>query len=112
MALHSELWFPSVIWSGMVHVVDNTEFKKWAYTKVQRPVNDYVRAKTGERIFKSPHLIPFKRKYGFEIEPTLSDIKKEQIESVVYRWRHYNKIDFHEEFVKQKFALQDLLIAE
>ena len=29
MALHSELWFPSVIWSGMVHVVDNTEFKKW-----------------------------------------------------------------------------------
>ena len=85
------------------------KFKKWAYTKVQRPVNDYVRAKTGERIFKSPHLIPFKRKYGFEIEPTLSDIKKEQIESVVYRWRHYNKIDFHEEFDFDSSQYTDLL---
>lgn len=33
MAMHTELWFPSVIWSSIVHVVDNIELKKWAYEK-------------------------------------------------------------------------------
>jgi uncharacterized protein (TIGR02466 family) len=33
MPLHNELWFPSVVWSGMIHTPDNTELKNFAYTK-------------------------------------------------------------------------------
>jgi uncharacterized protein (TIGR02466 family) len=33
MPLHTELWFPSVVWSGIIHVCDNTELKKFAYQK-------------------------------------------------------------------------------
>jgi uncharacterized protein (TIGR02466 family) len=33
MAMHTELWFPSVIWSAMTHVVDNTDVKRWSYDK-------------------------------------------------------------------------------
>jgi len=31
MAMHTELWFPSVIWSSVIHVVDNNELKRFAY---------------------------------------------------------------------------------
>jgi len=31
--MHTELWFPTVIWSAMIHLVDNTEVKRWAYEK-------------------------------------------------------------------------------
>jgi len=31
MAMHTELWFPSVIWSAIIHVVDNKEVKDFAY---------------------------------------------------------------------------------
>jgi uncharacterized protein (TIGR02466 family) len=33
MAMHTELWFPSVIWSSVIHVVDNDEVKAFAYNK-------------------------------------------------------------------------------
>lgn len=33
MAMHTELWFPSVIWSSVIHVVDNGEVKSFAYNK-------------------------------------------------------------------------------
>jgi uncharacterized protein (TIGR02466 family) len=33
MAMHTELWFPSVIWSAMIHMVDNDAVKQWAYEK-------------------------------------------------------------------------------
>jgi uncharacterized protein (TIGR02466 family) len=33
MAMHTELWFPSVIWSAIIHAVDNSELKRWAYEK-------------------------------------------------------------------------------
>jgi uncharacterized protein (TIGR02466 family) len=33
MAMHTELWFPSVIWSAVIHAVDNTELKKFAYDR-------------------------------------------------------------------------------
>lgn len=33
MAMHTELWFPSVVWSSIIHVVDNTNLKAWAYEK-------------------------------------------------------------------------------
>mgnify|MGYP003755669635 CR=1 FL=1 len=29
--MHTELWFPSVIWSAMTHFADNTELKRLAY---------------------------------------------------------------------------------
>jgi|TARA_B110000971_G_C20000374_1_gene496507 uncharacterized protein (TIGR02466 family) len=31
MAMHTELWFPSVIWSSIIHMVDNSAVKNWAY---------------------------------------------------------------------------------
>jgi uncharacterized protein (TIGR02466 family) len=40
MAMHTELWFPQVIWSSIVHVIDNYKFKHWAY---DRKVNDIGR---------------------------------------------------------------------
>ena len=33
MALHSELWFPSVIWSAMTHHIDNTSLRRYAYER-------------------------------------------------------------------------------
>lgn len=33
MAMHTELWFPTVIWSAMTHFVDNSDLKKWAYER-------------------------------------------------------------------------------
>ena len=35
MAMHTELWFPSVIWSSIIHVVNNDELKKFAYQRKQ-----------------------------------------------------------------------------
>jgi uncharacterized protein (TIGR02466 family) len=33
MAMHIEAWFPTVIWSSIIHCVDNLELKKFAYEK-------------------------------------------------------------------------------
>ena len=33
MAMHTELWFPSVIWSAMTHFGNNSELKKFAYER-------------------------------------------------------------------------------
>ena len=33
MAMHTELWFPTVIWSAMTHFANNSELKSWAYEK-------------------------------------------------------------------------------
>ena len=33
MAMHTELWFPSVIWSSVIHIVDNDKVKSFAYNK-------------------------------------------------------------------------------
>jgi len=33
MAMHTELWFPTVVWSAMIHMVDNNEVKRWVYEK-------------------------------------------------------------------------------
>ena len=32
MAMHTELWFPSVVWSSVIHVVDNAEVKSFVYS--------------------------------------------------------------------------------
>lgn len=45
MAMHTEMWFPTVIWSAMTHFVDNTDLKRWAYSRkkedVGRTVSNY-----------------------------------------------------------------------
>lgn len=33
MAMHTELWFPTVIWSAMVHYVNNDKLKNYAYDR-------------------------------------------------------------------------------
>ena len=38
MAMHTELWFPQVIWSAMIHMVNNYELKKWAYDRKKNDV--------------------------------------------------------------------------
>ena len=43
MAMHTELWFPQVIWSAVIHMVDNYELKNWAY---ERKMNDIGRRVT------------------------------------------------------------------
>lgn len=35
MAMHTELWFPSVVWSSVVHVVDNADVKRYAYDRMK-----------------------------------------------------------------------------
>ena len=33
MSMHTELWFPSVVWSAMVHALDNDLLKQFAYAR-------------------------------------------------------------------------------
>jgi uncharacterized protein (TIGR02466 family) len=33
MAMHTELWFPTVIWSALIHSMNNSTLKSWAYEK-------------------------------------------------------------------------------
>lgn len=46
MAMHTELWFPSVIWSAMTHQADNSELKRFAYERRKadegRVINNYA----------------------------------------------------------------------
>jgi len=45
MAMHTELWFPQVIWSAVIHIVDNYELKNWAYDRrkndIGRTISNY-----------------------------------------------------------------------
>jgi len=45
MAMHTELWFPSVVWSAILHSIDNSELKKFAYARKQtdpgRSISNY-----------------------------------------------------------------------
>jgi|TARA_Y100000385_G_scaffold91992_1_gene94957 uncharacterized protein (TIGR02466 family) len=42
MAMHTEMWFPSVIWSSVVHVVDNKAVKHWAYERKKNDVGNII----------------------------------------------------------------------
>ena len=33
MAMHTELWFPAVVWSAVIHAVDNAALKQYAYDR-------------------------------------------------------------------------------
>ena len=36
--MHTELWFPQVIWSAIIHMVDNYELKHWAYDRKKNDI--------------------------------------------------------------------------
>lgn len=55
MAMHTELWFPSVIWSSLIHMIDNKELKHWAY---DRKKNDVGREISNYNGFQSSDIIP------------------------------------------------------
>jgi len=38
MPLHNELWFPSVVWSGIIHTPNNAELKQFAYSKKKQDI--------------------------------------------------------------------------
>lgn len=38
MAMHTELWFPQVVWSAVIHMIDNHEMKNWAYDRKKNDV--------------------------------------------------------------------------
>jgi len=54
MAMHTELWFPQVIWSAVIHMVDNYELKNWAY---ERKVNDIGRRVTNFGGYQSDDIL-------------------------------------------------------
>jgi uncharacterized protein (TIGR02466 family) len=55
MAMHTELWFPSVVWSSIIHVVDNSALKAWAY---QRQKTDLGRIVSNYNGYQSSDLLP------------------------------------------------------
>tara|TARA_A100001035_G_C27743622_1_gene482883 strand:+ start:274 stop:867 length:594 start_codon:yes stop_codon:yes gene_type:complete len=55
MAMHTELWFPSVVWSSVIHIVDNQEFKTWAY---QRKNEDVGRVVSNYGGYQSSDILP------------------------------------------------------
>jgi uncharacterized protein (TIGR02466 family) len=55
MAMHSELWFPQVIWSAMLHNIDNRELKHWAY---ERKKNDVGRKVSNYGGYQSSDILP------------------------------------------------------
>jgi len=61
MAMHSELWFPNVIWSAIIHCVDNNALKTWAYNRkrndIGRSVSNYAGYQSSDIIKKqSPEI--------------------------------------------------------
>lgn len=58
MAMHTELWFPSVIWSAMIHQIDNTQLKHFAYDRkrndVGRTISNYNGYQSSD-LFKGDH---------------------------------------------------------
>lgn len=69
--MHSELWFPNVIWSAIVHAVDNTAIKKWAYDKKRndpgRRVSNYIGYQSTD----------IKQKENTEIDTLINYVNKE-----------------------------------
>ena len=55
MAMHTELWFPSVIWSSIIHIADNNNLKRFAY---DRKKNDVGRIVSNFNGYQSSDLLP------------------------------------------------------
>ena len=55
MAMHTELWFPSVIWSSLIHVVNNSNVKSYAYERMK---TDKGRKLTNQGGWQSTDILP------------------------------------------------------
>jgi len=55
MAMHTELWFPQVVWSAVIHCVDNKQLKHWAY---DRKRNDVGRVISNYNGYQSSDILP------------------------------------------------------
>lgn len=55
MSMHTELWFPQVVWSAIIQYVDNTELKRFAY---DRKRNDVGRTISNYGGYQSSDLLP------------------------------------------------------
>ena len=64
MAMHTELWFPSVIWSSVIHVVDNAEVKSFAYHLQE---NNQGRTVSNYGGFQSQNLMSLVHTYCYTI---------------------------------------------
>lgn len=71
MALHTELWFPSVVWSGMLPGPDNGKLKEYAYQRKKTDVGVDVSNYTG---WQSTAI---KQGQCYELDMLMSTITKE-----------------------------------
>lgn len=55
MTMHTELWFPSVIWSAILNNIDNTALKHFAY---ERKKNDIGRVVSNFAGYQSSDILP------------------------------------------------------
>lgn len=55
MAMHTELWFPSVIWSAVIHHIDNKALRHWAYDRKRNDVGRVVSNYSG---YQSSDILP------------------------------------------------------
>ena len=53
--MHTELWFPSVIWSAIIHQIDNKALKHFAY---DRKKNDVGRVISNYNGYQSSDILP------------------------------------------------------
>lgn len=71
MAMHTELWFPSVVWSAIIHTVDNSQLKHWAY---DRKKNDIGRKISNYNGYQSSDILPGD---NLEIDRLVDHLNKE-----------------------------------
>lgn len=45
--MHNELWFPTVIWSSVIHIIDNAKLKTWAYDRKSNDVGVVISNRNG-----------------------------------------------------------------
>lgn len=55
MGMHTELWFPSVVWSSVIHIVENTSLKHFVY---DRQRNDIGKTSNLYNGYQSSDLLP------------------------------------------------------
>ena len=55
MAMHTELWFPSVIWSAVIHHIDNKALRHWAYDRKRNDVGRVISNYSG---YQSSDILP------------------------------------------------------
>ena len=75
MAMHNELWFPSVIWSAVINNVDNGALKKFAYDKMKE--DPQGRQISNNKGYQS---VDIKPRENAEIDHLVHTLDKEMLE--------------------------------